>query len=85
MSQPSESWLHHPEFGVCPAIPVLDCVFALAPNGRILHLHREQMRIEEQGAKTDFHLTDAPPLPERARCQVIPPHVTAFPSLSEEA
>lgn len=71
-------WLHHPEFGELPARRLVDCVFALTPQGRILHFHAEQMAIEQSEGEIHFALTTAAPAPERARCQIIPPLVNAF-------
>jgi len=65
----------HPALGRLPARRLLDCVFALAPDGSLLHFHREQCAEASDGA---LALTDAPPHEDRARCRVIPPFVTAF-------
>lgn len=67
--------LSHPELGRLPARRLLDCVFALAPDGTLLHLHREQCT--EDGAGT-LTLSDTPAHAERARCCVIPPFLSAF-------
>ncbi|MEX2481151.1 MAG: hypothetical protein WD928_09850 [Gammaproteobacteria bacterium] len=72
-------WLDHPEHGELPAKRLIDCVFALAPNGRILHFHVEQMEIVNGSDGTRFHLQDTAANPERAHCQIIPPVVNAFP------
>ncbi len=72
-------WLEHPEHGELPARRLIDCVFALAPNGRILHFHTEQMEMTQRDDETRYRLTDAAPRAERAHCQIIPPYVTAFP------
>lgn len=74
------SWVAHPEHGELPARRLIDCVFALAPNGRILHFHAEQMDIETRDDGVCYRLTGRPARAERARCQVIPPYVTAFPA-----
>lgn len=79
-SQKRES-LSHPEQGELPARKLLDCIFALTPEGRIRHFHLEQVRTEEVDGGVRYVLTDAPPAPERARCQIIPPFVTEFPKL----
>ena len=71
-------WLQHPEFGELPARRLVDCVFALAPNGRILHFHVEQVEMIEAGDTPRLRLTATPALAERARCQVIPPLVNVF-------
>lgn len=68
----------HPEHGELPARRLLDCVFVLTPKGRILHFHVEQTQVAESGSDVRYTYTDAQPLPERARCQIIPPFVTAF-------
>lgn len=78
MQAASEEILKHPEHGEIPARRLLDCVFALTPKGRILHYHAEQCSIAEVGDTLRYELSGADPLPERARCQVIPPFVTAF-------
>ena len=78
MSNKTSSWLHHPEHGKLPARRLVECVFALGGNGRILHFHTEQMQIETLGDELHYRLTDPPPAPERARCQIIPPFVNVF-------
>lgn len=78
MQAANEEILNHPEHGEIPARRLLDCIFALTPQGRILHFHVEQCSIAEAGGALRYALTGAEPLPERARCQVIPPFVTAF-------
>lgn len=70
--------LDHPEHGELPALRLLDCIFALTPAGRILHLHVEQTTCESAAGSARYTLTTAMPSPERARCQVIPPFVNAF-------
>jgi hypothetical protein len=82
MTDTMTDWLHHPEHQELPAMVLIDCVFALAPNGRILHFHKEQMEIEKQGDEQHFTLTESAPSPDRSHCQIIPPFVTAFPSRS---
>lgn len=71
-------WLDHPQHGELPAKRLIDCVFALAPNGRILHFHVEQMEIENGPDSTCFRLKETAPHAERARCQIIPPLINAF-------
>ncbi len=78
MHKAPEESLAHPEHGLLPARRLLDCVFALTPGGRILHFHAEQCEIARSGEAVRYTLTGAAALPERARCQVIPPFVTAF-------
>lgn len=70
--------LVHPQQGELPARRLLDCVFALTAAGRILHFHAEQTTIDRNGGRVRYTLNSDPPLPERARCQVIPPFVPAF-------
>jgi hypothetical protein len=70
--------LKHPELGTLPAIQIIDCIFALAPSGRIIHFHTEQMATSQRDVTDSFELVETPPLPERSRCQVIPPFVNAF-------
>ncbi len=76
-AHPSETLLHH-EHGELPARRLLECVFALTPAGRILHYHLEQTERVTTDTTVRYTLNSAPPNPERARCQVIPPFVTAF-------
>lgn len=78
MDPSTPAWLHHPEHGELPARRLLDCVFALAPSGRILHFHIEQFTTEARGEEQHLLLTDAEPDAARSRCQIIPPYVTAF-------
>ena len=70
--------LTHPEHGEIPVRRLLDCVFALTPAGRILHYHIEQTEVWDTHEMRRYALTGAPPSPERARCQIIPPFVNAF-------
>jgi len=78
MSQISSSWLHHPEHGELPAARLVDCVFALAPSGRILHFHIEEVASEQRDSEMHYQLGAGDPAPERSRCQIIPPFVNAF-------
>ncbi len=78
MTNDTNLWLHHPDHGELPARALVDCVFALAPNGRLLHFHKEQAEIENRDGARHYTLTGAAALPERSRCQMIPPFVTAF-------
>ena len=77
-STPAFETLQHPEHGELAARRLLDCVFALAPSGRILHLHIEQMEVDASSDSVHYRLTTRAALPERARCQIIPPFVPAF-------
>lgn len=73
MSTPANAFiLSHPELGELPGRKLLDCLFALAPDGSILHLHAEQVEATSPGR---LRLTGEPPAPDRARCCVIPPSV----------
>jgi hypothetical protein len=78
MSNPDRKYLEHPELGTLPAIQIIDCIFALAPSGRIIHLHKEQMATSPSDTSNNFQLVDTPALPQRSRCQIIPPFVNAF-------
>ena len=74
--------LSHPSLGQLPARKVLDCIFALAPNGTILHFHQEQVSTGNfptlglTGAL--YTLTDHPATEGRERCRIIPPFVREF-------
>ena len=78
MTDETTHWLHHPELGELPARAIIDCVFALTPNDRILHLHNEQVEIESRDNEHHYNMNGNKPKPERSRCQVIPPFVNAF-------
>ena len=78
MTEPAIETLQHPEHGELAARRLLDCVFALAPTGRILHFHIEQMDVDAGSDSVHYCLTERAALPERARCQIIPPFVPAF-------
>jgi len=78
MHDDTTHWLDHPEFGELPAAALIDCIFALAPNGRILHFHKEQVEMVQHDNERRYRLTDVPPAAERSRCQIIPPLVNAF-------
>ena len=73
--------LVHPEHGRIPARKLLDCIFALSLDGPILHHHLEEVDVSEELGVTVYTLNGKQPLPERSRCQIIPPMVPAFPSL----
>lgn len=73
--------LDHPEHGRIPAHTLLQCVFALSPDGPILHQHIEEMDVAEDSAVVIYTPNGKSPLPERSRCQIIPPRVTQFPVL----
>jgi len=71
--------LSHATLGKLPARRVLDCIFALSPEGTILHHHQEEVN------KTDlanngvlYELNGQPPEAGRERCRIIPPFVREF-------
>lgn len=71
--------LSHPTFGQLPARRVLDCIFALSPEGTILHYHQEQVgKTESTQEGMQYTLTDQPPAEGRERCRIIPPFVREF-------
>jgi hypothetical protein len=78
MTQKKLQYLIHPEMGQIAAIRIIDCIFGLMKNGRIVHFHIEQMEVTEEDAKICFNVTDKSPLEHRSRCQIIPPFVNAF-------
>jgi hypothetical protein len=71
----------HPEHGRIPAVKVLQCVFALSPEGPILHHHLEEMDVSDESGLIVYTVNGKPPDHERSRCQIIPPLVPAFPIL----
>jgi len=73
--------LVHSEYGRIPARKLLDCIFALSPDGPILHHHLEEVDVSDESGVTLYVPNGALPLPERSRCQIIPPMVPAFPIL----
>ncbi len=81
------AFLLHPSLGRLPARRVLECVFALSPEGTILHHHLEEVSRTDlamgEGGGALYTLTGAPPAPGRERCRVIPPLVREFPLLEE--
>ena len=71
--------LSHPTFGQLPTRRVLDCIFALSPEGVILHYHQEQVsQTESPQEGVQYTLTEQPPAPGRERCRIIPPFVREF-------
>ncbi len=80
-TDPKREILQHPECGDVPARKLLDCIFALMPDGRIHHYHIEQMQVADGAEGVRYTLTDTPAADERQRCQIIPPFVTQFPKL----
>ncbi len=76
--------LTHPSLGKLPARKVLDCIFAVAPEGNILHYHLEQVTKADLSSGTDsvmYTLTDKAPDEDRQRCCIIPPFVKEFGSV----
>ena len=73
--------MSHPEHGRIPAVKVLECVFALSPDGPILHHHLEEMDVSEVSGVIVYTINGRQSDPERSRCQIIPPLVPAFPVL----
>ncbi len=61
-----------------PAQRVLDCVFALTGNGRILHFHLGQLTEQPTPDGVRYALTNPAGAPDRLRCRVIPPLVPTF-------
>jgi len=74
--------LLHPSLGKLPARKVLDCIFALAPTGTILHFHQEQVSTGDLptpgSTEALYTLTDQPAAEGRERCRIIPPFVREF-------
>ena len=78
---PQQEILSHPSLGQLPARKVLECIFALAPTGKILHFHQEQVKKGELTAGQTgvlYTLTDQPAAEGRERCRIIPPFVREF-------
>lgn len=61
-----------------PARRVLDCLFALTAEGRILHFHLAQLAEESHAEGARYRLVAPDAAPERSRCRVIPPLVPEF-------
>ncbi len=72
-SKQARQSLQHPDHGEMPVCRLLDCVFAMSPNGRILHFHVEQTDVETSPDHVRYTLTTREPQPERARSQNIQP------------
>ncbi len=70
--------LVHPRHGCIPARRILECVFALSPEGPILHHHLEEVDVKEDAGATIYTLNGNDPNPDRRRCQIIPPLVPEF-------
>ncbi len=73
------SYLVHSDHGDIPAKILLDCVFALAPGGQILHHHAEEFDIAEQNGALLLSVNGNAPNESRSRCQIIPPRIPEFP------
>ena len=74
--------LVHAQHGELPARRLLDCVFALSPNGGpILHHHIEEFEVSESAEGATYTFNGTEPEAERYRCQVIPPLIPQFPVL----
>ncbi len=81
ISMGKQETLSHPSMGQLPARKVLDCIFAIAPEGNILHYHLEQVtKADLSGGKEGvlYTLTDKAPADGRERCRIIPPFVREF-------
>jgi len=79
---PKTEILAHSSFGKLPARKVLDCIFALSPEGPILHHHQEEVTttaLADGGAL--YTLNGQSPTPGRERCRIIPPFVREFGSV----
>ncbi|MGD9601250.1 MAG: hypothetical protein AB7O21_20030 [Gammaproteobacteria bacterium] len=70
--------LLHPRLGELRARRVLNCVFALQPNGPIHHHHVDDVTVESSADTTRYILKDGPPAAQHARCRIIPPLVSEF-------
>ena len=78
-SKPTEV-LSHPSLGRLPARKVLDCIYALSPDGPFLHHHLEEVNKTEDANGIVYTLNGQPPTAGRERCQIIPPMVNEFDS-----
>jgi hypothetical protein len=71
--------LSHPTLGQLPARRILDCIFALAPEGNILHFHQEQVSKSDSPQEGLLYtLTPTPPASGREQCCIIPPFTREF-------
>lgn len=70
--------LSHSSLGKLPARNVLDCIYALSPDGTYLHHHREEVDKTEDASGIVYTLNGEPPAAGRERCQIIPPMVNEF-------
>lgn len=69
------------EHGRIPARKVLECIFALSRDGRILHYHLEEMDVAAGSDAIVYTFNGSAPRDGRHRCQIIPPMVPEFPVL----
>ena len=76
-AKPKQTLLH-PQLGVLRARRVLDCIFALQPDGPMLHRHIEDVEIDSAAPGIQYILQDRPPDASHARCRIIPPRVLEF-------
>lgn len=76
---PKTEILSHPTLGKLPARQVLECIFALSPEGPILHHHQEE--VSKSDLPNDgvlYTMNGQAPAPGRERCRIIPPFVREF-------
>ena len=81
----SPETLVHPSLGKLPARKVLECIFALTPDGPFLHHHLEEVETSQAGGGTVYTLNGQSPAAGRERCQIIPPLVNEFDSFESLA
>lgn len=77
--KPTET-LIHPSLGKLPARKVLECIFALTPDGPFLHHHLEEVDTTQANGGIVYTLNAQSPAAGRERCQIIPPMVNEFDS-----
>ncbi len=76
---PKTEILSHPTLGKLPARQVLECIFALSPEGTFLHHHREEVNTTDLAdGGTLYAMNGQSPASGRERCRVIPPFVREF-------
>lgn len=83
-SKPTEALLH-PDLGKLPARKVLECIFALSPDGPYIHHHLEEVSVQEDATAIVYSLNGQPPAAGRERCRIIPPLVNEFDSFESVA
>ncbi len=76
-TNPTEALLH-PTLGKLPARKVLECIFALSPEGPYVHYHLEEVTVTEDTDGIVYSLNGRPPAAGRERCRIIPPLVNQF-------